>query len=104
MNRAPLSGSTVPIKPQLCDASGVNYSDASIVVSASGLANSPNGAHNKGNGPNSATGDANFRYDAGIAGYMYNLSTKGFEAGTWTLPFTVNGVSDPSYSLKLDLR
>ncbi len=55
---------------------------ASSVVDDSGAANSP---------------DMNFRYDATLNGYIFNLSTKGLTTGTWVVTFTVNGVSDPSY-------
>ena len=38
------------------------------------------------------TGNANpdfdFRYDSSLGGYIFNLSTKGFRTGTYSLSFT----------------
>jgi hypothetical protein len=43
------------------------------------------------------TGNSNprfdFRYDATLAGYVFNLSTKGYASGTYSLNFTVG--TDP---------
>ena len=38
--------------------------------------------------------DSNFRYDASLAGYIFNLSTKPLSTGTWVLSFTVG--ADPT--------
>jgi hypothetical protein len=46
-----------------------------------------------------ANPDSDFRYDATLAGYIYNLQT----TGTWKLTFTVTG--DPTaYSVQFDVR
>ena len=41
-----------------------------------------------------ANADGNFRYDASLQGYIFNLSTVGLAIGTWELQFTVSG--DPT--------
>jgi hypothetical protein len=44
------------------------------------------------------TGNANpdfdFRYDSGLNGYVFNLSTKGYATGTYNLNFTAG--ADPA--------
>ena len=102
------AGSTVPIKLQLCDAAGTNLSSAAIVVNAitplTKLDSTPSPVEDAGsaNSP-----DHDFRYDAtlgGTGGYIFNLSTAGLTAGTWTLRFTVNGDAHSSYAVTFDVR
>jgi Tol biopolymer transport system component len=97
-------GSTVPIKLQLCDATGANLSSASVSLTATGLVKQDSTAttalaEDSGN----ANPDSAFRYDADLAGYAYNLSTRGLSRGTWELRFQVTG--DPNaYAVTFDLR
>ena len=98
-------GSTIPIKVTLCDASGVNVSSAAVILHATNITRvdasaSPFAAEDSGN----ANPDSDFRYAGGF--YIFNLSTKsgGFAQGTWQINFLVNGVSDPSYALKFDIK
>ena len=50
-----------------------------------------------------ANPDNNFRFDATLNGYIYNLSTKGLSTGTWQLSFTVAG--DPIiHVVQFDLK
>ena len=39
----------------------------------------------------SANPDANFRYDGGLGGYIFNLKTTGLTTGTYALEFSVTG-------------
>jgi len=94
--KAGLSGSTIPIKIEVCDSSGVNVSGSSVTVTATGLtkisANAPGDLMAAGN----ANPDNNFRFDATLAtggGYIYNLKTAGLGTGTYALSFTV--ANDP---------
>jgi probable HAF family extracellular repeat protein len=86
-------GSTVPIKLRLCDRAGTNLSSESVAVHAAGIrlvsTNATGAVEDSGN----ANPDGDFRYDAGIAGYVYNLSTRGLGIGTYALEFTVAGAS-----------
>jgi hypothetical protein len=41
-----------------------------------------------------ANPDLDFRYDAALGGYIFNLSTKGYAAGTYALRFTAG--ADPT--------
>lgn len=87
------SGSTYPIKLQICDANGNNLSSASIVVQAQSVTLASNNAP----GPLDDSGDSNpdfdFRYDATLAGYIYNLSLKGISTGSYNINFMVSGDS-----------
>ena len=91
-SKAKQSGSTVPIKLQLCSASGVNQSSASILVHATYVVrvttNTPAPVEDAGN----ANPDDNFRFDGGM--YIFNLKTTGYSTGTYLLGFTVAG--DPT--------
>ena len=50
-----------------------------------------------------ANPDSGFRYDAALAGYIFNLSTTGLSTGTYTLNFTVG--SDPrAYSVPFAIK
>jgi hypothetical protein len=83
------SNSTVSLRLQLCNAAGANLSSPAIVVTAVNV---------DGTGPPTFSGSANagnlFRYDPTIAGYVYNLSTKGVSSGSHVLNFLVQG--DPN--------
>ncbi len=101
-------GSTVPIKFQICDAGGANVSAAGIVVHATGLTQldaSATSVIDDAGASNSPDND--FRYDAalgGTGGYIFNLKTTGLLTGTYTLTFTIDGVSDPTYAVQFDVR
>ena len=100
------SGSTVPIKLQVCDAAGTNLSSAGIVVNATGLTRVDATASGQLDDSGSANSpDNNFRYDptlGGTGGYIYNLSTNSLTTGTWRLNFTVDGIS--GYSVMFDVK
>jgi hypothetical protein len=108
------AGSTVPVKLQLCDFNGVNYSSAGIevkAISVKKLDNSASGILDDSGAANSP--DMNFRYDptlGGTGGYIFNLSTKGLTTGTWRVIFTVNGfpnpvdLLNPLYFVKFDVK
>ncbi|MBV8857388.1 MAG: carboxypeptidase regulatory-like domain-containing protein [Acidobacteria bacterium] len=90
--KANKSGSTVPVKFRLCDASGGNLSSASTAVHAVSVVNAATNAAQ----PLQDAGNANpgnyFRFDSG--GYIFNLKTTGYPAGTYNLGFTAGG--DPT--------
>jgi len=87
------SGSAYPIKIRLCDASGNNMSTPSVAVNAVSVtrlsSNTPVTLDDVGD----ANPDFDFRYDATLAGYILNLSTKGYSTGTYRLDFTAG--NDP---------
>jgi alpha-tubulin suppressor-like RCC1 family protein len=99
-------GSTVPIKLQLCDASGSNMSSSSVAVHSSGLKKVDSTASTDLDPTSAPNPDSDFRYDAtlgGTGGYIYNLSTKNLTTGTWALSFTAG--SDPTaHTIRFDVR
>jgi len=99
------SGSTVPIKLQLCDGAR-NLSAADIGVTAVGVvlvsSNAPGSLEDAGN----ANPDSNFRFDpslGGPGGYIYNLSTRSFKTGTYALRFKA-GVDTVIHSVQFEVR
>lgn len=95
------SGSTIPIKLQLCGASGPVSGSPSIVVRATQLIRVSNQATGEVEESGQANPDDNFRL-VGF-GYLFNLQTKGLTTGIYRLVFTVTG--DPeSHSLLFQIR
>ena len=97
------AGSTVPIKLQLCDGSGRNYSSATTVVKATGLALIGGSSSLTADDSGNANPDGNFRYDPTLNGYIFNLSTQGLAAGTYALQFTVQGDAT-THTVQFQLR
>jgi uncharacterized repeat protein (TIGR01451 family) len=81
------SGSTYPIKIQLCDAGGSNLSSPSITVHAVSVTKVSSNTTAALDDTGNANPDLDFRYDMTLAGYMFNLSTKGYVTGTYSLNF-----------------
>jgi len=84
------SGSTIPIKLQLCTVDGGNLSSPAIALTAHGIrsvAGPSTGVHDAGN----ANPGGQFRYDASLGGYILNLKAGGLPAGTYRLLFTASG-------------
>ncbi|MDQ6892680.1 MAG: hypothetical protein M3167_08375 [Acidobacteriota bacterium] len=95
------SGSTIPIKLQLCDSSGNNLSSSSIVLHAVSLTKVSDSTSGSVNDSGNANPDGDFRYAGG--GYIFNLSTKGLSAGTYTLAFTAG--NEPSvYQVQFQVK
>jgi hypothetical protein len=90
--KAAQSGSTIPIKLQLCNASNGDVSSPAIVVHAVGVTQITSSAPAQLNDSGNANPDFNFRNTG--TGYIFNLSTKGYPTGTYLLSFTVTG--DPA--------
>jgi hypothetical protein len=96
-------GSTVPIKIQLCDANGVNASSAALILTATGVTQLSTNASGPLTDAGNANPDSNFRYDAPLGGYIFNLKTTGLTTGTWALGFTVNGDPVP-HAVQFQIR
>jgi hypothetical protein len=76
---------------------------AGIVVNATGLTKVDSSASSVIDPVTTTTSDRDFRYDASLAGYIYNLKTTGFTTGTWALTFTTIG-DGVSHTVLFDLR
>lgn len=97
-------GSTVPVRIQLCAPDGTNLSSLSLVVTATALVKVDGTASTAlTNDSGNANPDNDFRYDASLQGYIYNLSTRGLSSGTWELQFTVSG-QPATYAVRFDIR
>lgn len=104
--KAHRSGSTLPIKLRLCDASATNVSSPSIQLIATGLFRVSTSASGPVEDSGNANPDMNFRHtgDSGPnAGYVFNLSLKGLAEGTYELRFVASG--DPTtHSTRFQVR
>ncbi len=89
-SQAKKSGSTIPVKLQLCDASGANISSPDITVTALDVNGDASLLHMSGK----ANPGNVFRYDPSLDGYIFNLKTTGLGSGSYTLDFSVSG--DPT--------
>jgi hypothetical protein len=91
------SGSTIPIKFQLCDAAGNDVSSPAITVTAVQVILVSTNASTDVIDAGNANPDNNFRFDGGLGpngGYIYNLKTTGLGMGTYVVTFNVTG--DPT--------
>ncbi len=89
--KAKKSGSTFPIKLQICDANGNDLSSSLITVQAQNVTMVSTSALAPLDDSGDANPDFDFRYDPTLPGYIYNLSLKGISKGTYNLNFTVSG-------------
>jgi MBG domain (YGX type)/Carboxypeptidase regulatory-like domain len=102
--KAAQSGSTIPVKLQLCDVATSNFSAPGVVVHATSVIQVSTNAPAQLNDSGNANPDMNFRYTAGTPGmYIFNLSTKGYASGTYLLNFVVSGDPVP-HSVKFSVR
>jgi len=99
--RAAKSGSTIPIKFQLCDALGHDVSSAGVTVTALQVVMISTNASTTVDDAGNANPDSNFRFDPTLGpagGYIFNLQTTGLSTGTYVLTFTVSGDPTPHNS------
>jgi microsomal dipeptidase-like Zn-dependent dipeptidase len=87
-------GSTVPIKLQACDSGHANLSRPDLAVMATSVVMISGNTSGPLDDSGNANPDANFRYDASLPGYVFNLKTTGLAPGTWELRFRIAG--DPT--------
>lgn len=101
--KAHKSGSTVPIKIRLVDANGANVSSAATIVHAVSVIQTSSQASTTLDDAGNSNPDLDFRYDAGLGGYIFNLKTTGYGTGTYLLNF-VAGNSPTVYSVGFQVR
>jgi len=100
------SGATVPVKVQLCDAAGVNRSNASVTIHATQLSQTSTAATSAVQDAGQANPDSDFRFDAslgGTGGYIFNFKTTGLSTGTYQLVF-VAGADSTAHSAPFQVR
>lgn len=101
--KAHKSGSTIPIKIWLVDASGANVSSSSTVVHAVSVIQISSQASTILGDSGNSNPDFDFRYDASLGGYIFNLQTTGFGTGSYLLSF-VAGNRPTIYSVGFQVR
>ncbi len=92
-SRSVQSGSTIPLKLQLCDASNSDVSASSVVLHATSLVQVSTNSSEVIQASGNANPDNDFRFDATLGptgGYIFNLSTKGLTTGSYQLTFTAS--------------
>jgi uncharacterized repeat protein (TIGR03803 family) len=93
-SRAVRRGACYPIKLQVLDGDEVNVSSSSLAVHAVSVSLASTEAPGVLESVGDANPDSDFRYDAALHGYVFNLSTASLTKGTWNLTFTVG--ADPT--------
>lgn len=91
------SGSTIPVKLQIVNASDANVSSAQITVTFLSVTRVSGDASGEPGETGNANPDNNFRFDAALGetgGYIFNLRTTGLAAGTYSLQFRAG--NDPT--------
>jgi hypothetical protein len=88
----------VPIKIQLCDASGNNLSDSTIVLTATRVDDGAFALEPQDSGSSNSDPTFEFRWNDSLVGYIYNLNVDGIEAGDHVLHFTVSTTPGVEYS------
>jgi hypothetical protein len=101
--KAHKAGSTVPIKIRLIDVNGANVSSAGRIVHAVSVVQTGSQASTVLEDAGNADPDFDFRYDAQLAGYVFNLQTKGYTTGTYQLNFIAAGGA-VIYSVQFQIR
>jgi YVTN family beta-propeller protein len=102
-SRAYKSGSTIPIKIQLCDAASANYSSAATIVNAQNLSLASTTTSLEVVDAGNANPDNNFRYDSSLHGYIFNLKTTGLASGTYVMAVSASG--DPvAHTISFQVR
>jgi hypothetical protein len=92
--RAVQSGSTIPLKIQLCDANNADVSSSVVVVHGVSLTQASTNASVVLQASGNANPDNDFRFEATLGptgGYIFNLSTEGLATGSYQLTFTASG-------------
>jgi hypothetical protein len=102
------SGSTIPVKLQLQNASNANVSSASTSLVARDLRLVSNNTTAPVIDSGNANPDYTFRYDATLGGagggYIYNLSTKGLRSGQYVLSFYAGSDHSFFYMVKFEVK
>jgi hypothetical protein len=94
------AGSTVPVKFDLTDAAVSSITTATATLSIAKISDSVEGVFVEAVSTSAATTGSLFRYDGGH--YMFNLSTKGMTAGTYSIKVTLD--DGTTYRTQISLK
>jgi len=92
--RAVKRGACYPVKVEVDNSAGANVSSQVLTVHAVSLAFASNNLPGTRDDVGNANPDNDFRFDATLGGYIFNLSTRDLYAGEWNLNFTIG--DDPT--------
>lgn len=98
------AGAVVPIKLRITDHSGNNVSSAELLVHATGIRQVSTLADGPLQDAGNANADNNFRYDAQLAGYIFNYKTATYMQGTYEMYFTVGGEEATTYKVGFEVK
>jgi|GEM_PF-1831257 len=102
-SKAHKSGSTIPIKIRLVDANGANVSSAATLLHAVSVVQTASQASPFIEDAGNSNPDFDFRYDASLGGYIFNLKTTGYGTGSYLLKFVAGG-SSTVYAVGFQVR
>jgi lysophospholipase L1-like esterase len=94
-------GSTVPVKFRLADAGGVLQTSAVARLEVAKVSDDVEGSVLEATSTSNATTGNLFRYDADSDTYIFNLSTKGLSAGTWSVRVVLDDGTTQSTRISL---
>jgi hypothetical protein len=103
---AVVSGSTIPLKLYLCDASGIDVSNAGVIVHATKLIQVSTQASDTIVTAGNANPDNDFRFDSTLGpagGYIFNLKAN-LVTGVYNLFFTAGNDSSTSHFLTFQVK
>ena len=102
-SRAFRAGSTAPLKVRLFGSNGANVSSSAVVLTAKHLVKTSDASSAAVQDAGNANPDSTFRYDPQLAGYIFNLQTKGLAPGSYEFKFKAAG--DPRlHAVPLQIR
>jgi hypothetical protein len=96
-------GSTIPVKFQLKDNGGDYVSNAVAKIQIAEVIDSVAGTPTDAVSTSAATTGNLFRFDPDGHQYIFNLKTKGLDAGTYRIIITINGDAQP-HTVDITLR
>lgn len=96
------AGSTVPVKFKLADYANLTVANVTATLSVTKRSDAVNGSVLETEQLLNASSGNLFKYDATSGQYQYNLSTKGWTAGTYMIKISLNDVQ--SYTVQISLR
>jgi hypothetical protein len=96
------SGSTIPIKLEVTNATGNNLSSSNLIVTAVGVSLISSTAYGPVADSGNANPDSNFRFDSSNM-YIFNLNSAGLRTGVYNLSFRA-GADPTMHTVQFQIR
>jgi probable HAF family extracellular repeat protein len=97
-------GRTIPIKLRLMSSANTNLSSPSRALTARNLLLTGGNTTSSMVDPGNANPDSNFRYDASLGGYIFNLSTNELSPGTYVLSLYAGPIRSFFYTIRFEVK